>query len=189
MEGTRKKLVVKGGTAGDWGHLVHSGLQTGAQLWVEAGTCGVEALDQARIWLSKVAMLEYKGVDGRERPQGKALLRLVDWEDFSRGILMAVPLVASDGYYEWYATYELADGRSPYHDCFLEKGQCPERLGHGVRSQLVHRHEWRVTCSLVLTEGEYAQPVVLRTLQDWVEAFKPVGLEPMLQEGWLHRVG
>ena len=35
MEAIKKKLLEKGGTAGDWGSLITNGLQAEDQLWTE----------------------------------------------------------------------------------------------------------------------------------------------------------
>ena len=43
-------------------------------------------------------MMVWICVDNRGRDQGQALVRLLEWEDVSRGILKAEHLKASDGY-------------------------------------------------------------------------------------------
>jgi hypothetical protein len=103
MQAIRQQLLDKGGTLGDWGGLITNWLQPDDQLWTEGKTFPGDVLGQARAIMSKGAILEYECVDNRGREQGLALVRLLDWEDHAQGILKAEHLVASDGYYEWYA--------------------------------------------------------------------------------------
>ena len=169
---SRKKLLEKGGTAGDWGSLITNGLQAEDQLWTEGGRLGGDVLAQARAVMSRDAILEYDCVDDRGRDQGQALVRLLDWEDFSRGLLRAEHLVASDGYYEWYGSHELAGGKGVYHICSNPRGQCAERLGRSDRRQLIHMHRWRMTSPLVMMESAYAKPVALKAMENWVNNFQ-----------------
>ena len=164
MEAIKEKLLEKGGTAGDWGSLITNGLQ--------GGRLGGDVLAQARAVMSRDAILEYDCVDDRGRDQGQAWVRLLDWEDFSRGLLRAEHLVASDGYYEWYGSHELAGGKGVYHICSNPRGQCAERLGRSDRRQLIHMHRWRMTSPLVMMESAYAKPVALKAMENWVNNFQ-----------------
>ena len=164
MEAIKEKLLEKGGTAGDWGSLITNGLQ--------GGRLGGDVLAQARAVMSRDAILEYDCVDDRGRDQGQAWVRLLDWEDFSRGLLRAEHLVASDGYYEWYGSHELAGGKGVYHICSNPRGQCAERLGRSDRRQLIHMHRWRMTSPLVMMESAHAKPVALKAMENWVNNFQ-----------------
>eukprot|EP00435_Cladocopium_sp_Y103_P069377 s155_g33.t1 len=180
MEAFDKKVVVSGGTVGDWWHLGTSGFMPEFQPRVVAGNGSSAALDLARTRMSKDPSYEYEGLDDFNCPQGKALLRLVGREDISSGVLEAILMLARDGCSEGYATNELADGRGLHRGCSMVKGQCPERLGPGDWRQLNQCHKWRMASSLMRTEDEYVQPVVLRAIEVWIEASKPVVIEPIL---------
>ena len=172
MQAIRQQLLDKGGTLGDWGGLITNWLQPDDQLWTEGKAFPGDVLGQARAIMSMGAILEYECVDNRGREQGLALVRLLDWEDHAQGILKAEHLVASDGYYEWYATQELKEGKGLYHICGSGRGQCSVRLGRGDRRELVHLHKWRVTSPLVMMESAYSKPIALQALQNWVNNFQ-----------------
>ena len=178
MEALKSQLLAKGGTLSDWGGLITNGLQAEDQLWVESKNWRGSIMEYARRVMSKDAILEYECYDSRGRPQGNAVVRLLDWEDFSRGILRAQHLAASDQYYQWYAEQELTDEKGIYHVCQSARKDCSERLGRGDRRELVHLHRWRMTSPLVMMESGYTKPIALRAMQNWVNNFEAVVPEP-----------
>ena len=122
MEAIRQQLLNKGGTLADWGRIITNGLQAEDQQWVDAKAHPSDVLAHARAVMSRDDIMEYECMDDRGRAQGTALVRLLDWEDHAQGILRAEHLVASDGYYEYYAYQVLKGGKGLYHVCSSERG-------------------------------------------------------------------
>lgn len=178
MEEVKKRLLAKGGTLGDWTGLVTNGLQAEELLWVDAATYPGDILGYARGVMSQSSILEYECYDARGRPQGKAIVRLVDWDDFASGTLKAEHLCASDEYYEWYGQHELAGGKAVYRLCSSKRTECMARLGRGDRREMIHLERWRMTNPLVMLEHEYSKEVAMKAINNWVNNFTPKVPEP-----------
>lgn len=178
MEEVKRRLLAKGGTLGDWTGLVTNGLQTEELLWVDAATYQGDILGYARGIMSQGSIVEYECYDARGRPQGKALVRLVDWDDFASGTLKAEHLCASDEYYEWYGQHELSGGKAVYHLCGSKRTECAARLGRGDRREMIHLERWRMTNPMVMLEHDYSKEVAMRALNNWVNNFAPKVPEP-----------
>ena len=163
---------------GDWSSLLSNDLQPEDVRWMNAGSDGGGVLDQARAVMSKGSIVEYECYDARGRPQGRALIRLQDWEDYANGVLKAEHLCASDPYYEWYGQHELAGGRGIYHLCSSKRTDCTQRLGRGDRRELVHLEKWRMTNPLMMMEHEFSKEVALKAVRNWVSNFTQVVPEP-----------
>ena len=97
--------------------------------------------------------MEYECYDDRGRSQGRAIIELVEWEDMARGLFLAVHLVASDEYYEYYAQDRLNDGKGVYHICGDERRGCVVRLGRQDRRELVHLEKWRLMSPVLMMVG------------------------------------
>ena len=179
MEAAKKELLAKGGNLGDWTGLITNGLQAEDLEWIDGSKDGAEALEHARRVMSRGAIVEYECYDSRGRPQGRAIMRLEDWEDYAAGSLKGVHLSASDPYYEWYATHDLKDGRAVYHLCSSKRSQCVTRLGRGDRREMIHLERWRMTNPMVMMEHEYTRGVALVAVNNWVSNFTAKVPEPL----------
>eukprot|EP00435_Cladocopium_sp_Y103_P034714 s218_g9.t1 len=179
MDRIKAKLLDKGGTLGDWSGLITNGLQAEDQVWVEGKNFRGNVLEHAQSIMTKDAIAEYECVDNAGRDQGRAVIRLLDWEDVGRGLLKAEHLVASDGYYEWYGAHELKDGKGVYHICSDGRGECSVRLGRADRRELIHLHRWRMTSPLLMMEAEYTRSLALQVMENWVNNFKVTVPEPV----------
>ena len=178
MEAAKQNLLAKGGTLGDWTGLISNGLQPEDLAWVDAATHPGNVLDYARRVMNRDGIMEYECSDARGRPQGKAIIRLLDWDDYALGTLKGVHLNASDPYYDWYARHELKDDRGIYHLCGSKRAQCTARLGRGDRREMVHLERWRMTNPMVMMEHEYSRDVALMAVNNWVNNFAAKVPEP-----------
>ena len=178
MEAAKQNLLAKGGTLGDWTGLISNGLQPEDLAWVDAATHPGNVLDYARRVMNRDGIMEYECYDARGRPQGKAIIRLLDWDDYALGTLKGVHLNASDPYYDWYARHELKDGRGIYHLCGSKRAQCTARLGRGDKREMVHLERWRMTNPMVMMEHEYSRDVALMAVNNWVNNFAAKVPEP-----------
>eukprot|EP00435_Cladocopium_sp_Y103_P069483 s617_g33.t1 len=139
--------------------------------FVGAGRAGWKGdlLGYARGVLNQGSLVEYECYDTRQRPQGKAVIRLIDWDDYSAGTLKATHICASDEYYEWYATRDIADGKAVYHICQSKRADCTARLGRGDRREMIHLERWRMTNPLVMLEHDYSRECAMRALERAVD--------------------
>ena len=183
MESAKKRLLAKGGTLADWSQLVTNGLQGEEVEWIDSSTFQGSILDYARGIMSRNSLLEYECYDSRGRGQGKALIRLIDWEDYAGGSLRAEHLVASDPYYEWYASHDLVDGKAVYHLCGTKRSQCSTRLGRGDQREMIHLEKWRMTNPLLMMEHGYSKGTALNIVNDGGSQFALTVPEPAAPPG------
>ena len=78
--------------------------------WVTGEDLGIEALKIAQDTMEQDRIVEYGCYDNRGAPQGRAVIKLMDWEDRDAGLLLAAHGECSDEYYQWYAEHELPKG-------------------------------------------------------------------------------
>eukprot|EP00435_Cladocopium_sp_Y103_P065934 s1385_g28.t1 len=169
----RKELLAKGGLGTDWHKAVTRGLSAEDVGWNDGEVQGDAVLDLARTTLSKDALVEYECYNDQKRPQGRALIVLRDWEDYSAGILAADHLKASDPYYEWYGSTKLKNGGGVYHLCGSKLRDCAVRLSRSDRRELVHIQRWRLVNPLIMAENDYMKDVAIELVKDWVKGFVP----------------
>jgi len=91
------------------------------------GKGGIEE-DWNAILMGVGKLMEYDCVDSHWRPQGKAVVELVEFEDDSKGLVRAIHLLASDGYYQHYAEERLGVDACVHHLCRGKNKNCKERL-------------------------------------------------------------
>ena len=178
MEEEKRKLLRKGGTMSDWHQALSVGLQGGDIMWTDAKVYPGDVLEHARSMMIKGGYVEYECYDDRGRSQGRAIIELVEWEDMARGLFLAVHLVASDEYYEYYAQNRLNDGKGVYHICGDERRGCAVRLGRQDRRELVHLEKWRLMSPVLMMESPYSRELGLKLVQKWVENFTPAVAVP-----------
>lgn len=178
MEALRKELTDKGGTKDDWDYALLRGVPPGDQNWVEAKVMKEEALEFAHRVMVQGMMVEYECYDSRGAPQGRAITRLQDWVEYASGLVRAEHTVASDPYYEWYGSHDLAGENGVYRVCNGSRRSCRARLPRGDRRELVHMEKWRVTTPLAMMEAPYSAEMGRQSVQRWVDSFSPKVPEP-----------
>ena len=85
--------------------------------------------------------------------------------------LNAEHVVASDGYYEWYAQHQLKAEKVVYHVCPTRRKKCSEKLTKGDGRIFIHLMRWRMVNPLIMKELEYAKAAALQILKEWVGGF------------------
>eukprot|EP00438_Fugacium_kawagutii_P005232 Skav217100 [mRNA] locus=scaffold139:22442:23425:+ [translate_table: standard] len=178
VEEVKRELFRKGGTAGDWAAAVTSGLAASDLVWVNAASAGDEALAFARQVMQQGNLVEYECCDSRGSPQGRAVIRLKDWADYGEGFLRADHIIASDGYYEWYATHDLQRSGAVYHVCGEARRKCKAKLPRGDRSVVIHMEKWRLLTPLQMLDSPYTARLGMAAIKEWVKNFTPQVPEP-----------
>lgn len=120
-----------------------------------------QAIDGAERYLSVAQevfeagrYLEYQCYDDRWQEQGRATVKLVSWEDRDAGLFMAEHVIASDAYYEYYGSTDLAQG-CVYHLCAGRASGCKKKLSKGDRRTVVHVDRWRILTPQAMLETPY----------------------------------
>lgn len=124
VEELKRELFRRGGTAGDCAAAVTSGLAPSDLVWVNGAVAGDDAKAFARQSMQKGNLVEYECCDARGAPQGRAVIRLKDWENYEDCLLRADHVIASDGYYQWYASHDLKRSGAVYHVCTEQRRKC-----------------------------------------------------------------
>eukprot|EP00438_Fugacium_kawagutii_P025912 Skav228849 [mRNA] locus=scaffold4472:6917:8557:+ [translate_table: standard] len=165
-EDLKKELLAKGGTLSDWELALTSGIALSDQQWVDAKLEGQGAQDTVKRVMAKGNMVEYECYDNRGRPQGRAIIKLMDWAEYGSTMLRAEHVLASDGYYDWYGKNSLKEDKAVYHICGGPRRSCREKLVRGDRREVVHVEKWRMMTPLMAALG-------LAALKEWVKEFRP----------------
>eukprot|EP00438_Fugacium_kawagutii_P011318 Skav205073 [mRNA] locus=scaffold142:449288:454273:- [translate_table: standard] len=183
LEDLRQRLLGKGGANADWDTALSGGLSNYDQLWVDGATFKDDVWHHAAGVMSRGAHVEYKGYDNRGRSQGLVVIKLVDWINLGSGFLRAEHQVASDEYYEYYATRSLQSDKCAYHLCKKTRRQCPSKLPRGDRREVVHLQEWRLVSPYTLVNSGYAKGLGMKLIEDFVNGFSPRVPEPVAPPG------
>ena len=110
--------------------------------WVDAVDVGSEALVTAKETMETGRYLEYCYYESTGAPQGRAVLKLLDWED--EGVLNADHGECSDPYYQWYADHDIKEKGAVYHICSGRHSTCRFKLSRGDRRIVIHLDQWRL---------------------------------------------
>lgn len=178
MEDLKQELLRKGGTLRDWGDALTSGIPSEDQQWVDSKEVGHESQEAARRIMGQGQLVEYECYDNRGSPQGRAVVRLRDWVEYSTAMFKADHILASDGYYDWYAKQSLKDDKGVYHICGERRRGCKDRLPRGDRREVVHIERWRMMTPLMMIQSDYCGNLGRAALAEWVKNFSPRVPEP-----------
>eukprot|EP00438_Fugacium_kawagutii_P005652 Skav226154 [mRNA] locus=scaffold3275:7240:8613:+ [translate_table: standard] len=179
-EALKQELLRKGGTLGDWGMALTRGLSTLDQQWHDSKEIGTESAEEARRVMTQGSLAEYECYDAGGRAQGRAVIRLQEWADYGGAMVKADHVLASDGYYDWYARQNLKADKSVYHFCGGKRKDCKERLPRGDRREVVHVEKWRMITPLAMLDTPYLARLGHEALKEWVRSFVPTVPEPVL---------
>ena len=167
----KDELIKKGGTSEDWNMALHHGLEAGDLEWVDTVKGPLNAESYAEDFMASGSYLEYDCYDDRGRDQGRAVLKILGWDAGMPYTLNAEHVVASDGYYEWYAQHNLKSDKVVYHVCPTRRKKCSEKLPKGDGRIFIHLMRWRMVNPLILKELDYSRVASLQILKDWVNSF------------------
>eukprot|EP00438_Fugacium_kawagutii_P006300 Skav233308 [mRNA] locus=scaffold4193:88579:93795:+ [translate_table: standard] len=104
-------------------------------------------------------------------------------------MLKASHVIASDGYYDWYAKRDLKPSKCVYHICGEKRRQCKEKLVRGDRREVVHVEKWRMLTPLAMMDTDYLKVLGRAALEEWVRNFAPTVPEPRVGPGAVPPVG
>ena len=174
-----KELELKGGKKSDWDFGLSQGLTPHDLGWIDTVAGGVDSESFAEDLMVVGRLLEYRCYDNRGRDQGKAIIRILGWDGsmIMSTSIKAQHVVASDGYYEWYAQNTLKEEKTVYHVCPTTRKKCKEGLPKGDRRTLIHLMQWRMVNPMMMNEMDYAKASGLKVVQEWVKDFTPAPLE------------
>lgn len=178
VEDLKQELFRKGGTLRDWGDALMGGILSEDQQWVSAIELGHEAQETARRIMGRGQLVEYECYDSRGGAQGRAVVKLKDWVEYASAMFQAEHLIASDGYYEWYAKQSLKDDKGVYHICGSRRRSCKEKLGRGDNREVVHVEKWRMMTPLMMIQSDYTARLGREALAEYVRNFAPRVPEP-----------
>ena len=171
MHSLKEELTKKGGTNEDWNLALHHGLEADDLEWVDTLKGPLNAESYADDLMASGRYLEYECYDDRGREQGRAILKILGWDAGMPYTLNAEHVVASDGYYEWYAQHQLKAEKVVYHVCPTRRKKCSEKLTKGDGRIFIHLMRWRMVNPLKMKELEYAKAAALQILKEWVGGF------------------
>ena len=177
MEPLKAELEAKGGNEDDWNAILSESIPYSA-LEPHVEDSGEDPMKRASAVMGVGKLMEYDCVDSRWRPQGKAVVELVEFEDDKKGLIRAIHLNASDGYYQHYSEEKLGVECCVYHLCKGKNRTCPVRLGRRDHRELVHVSSWRMVNPGVLIGAEWSKPIGLSRIRDAVNRFVPHPLAP-----------
>ena len=128
--------------------------------WVTGEDLGGEALKIAQDSMEQDRIVEYSCYDDQGNPQGRAVLRLMDWEDKDEGLLVAEHGECSDEYYHWYAQHQLTKGEGAiYHICRSSARKCKFKLPRRDKRTVIHLDRWRLMSPATMLAADYLKVV------------------------------
>ena len=113
-----------------------------------------DARDVALKCFTADALIEIQCYNSRGRSQGEEILIFDKWVSKTDLTFRASHLVASNDYYEWWATHEADYGRTLFHVCEAARNKCPVS---GTRGEdIVHLTRWKMSSPHSLVGAGYA---------------------------------
>ena len=113
------------------------------------------------------ALVEIQCYNSRGRSQGEEVLIFEKWISKTELTFRASHLVASNEYYEWWATHEANFGRTTFHVCEVARHRCPYRGPAG--EDVVHLTKWRMVSPQSLIGSGYASAKALEFFERMLE--------------------
>ena len=183
MEELKAELAAKGGTEADWRDFLSEGLALEDLEEYEAGYSRTSPLEHAQRVLGSGRIIEYACYDDHWRPQGRALLEVVKYDDEKKGTILGRHVKASDEYYQWYAETTLSEDGAVYHLCDCDAKACKFKLRSRDRRELMHVSEWKVMSPGMMLTSHYSKEVAYERLRKQVNQFVPHPVAPPRVEG------
>ena len=122
--------------------------------WCLAADGSGQSREMAREVFEAGRYVEFQCYDHQFKEQGKALVKLLSWEDADGGWFNAEHISASDPYYEYYAQKEATKGMI-FHLCEGKANVCKKKLARGDRREVIHVDQWRLMSPQTMVETLY----------------------------------
>ena len=178
MDRFKAEFLSKGGSEEEWRDVLSEGLTPEDMEEYEVGFSKGGAMEHAKKVLSVGRVVEYSCYDHQWRPQGKALIEILGFDDEARQTLRARHLKASDDYYEWYAQTNLGEDRAVYHLCDVEAKKCPYKLRSRDRREVVHLAEWKAVSPGMMLTAHYSKEIAYGRVEEAVRRYMPHPVAP-----------
>lgn len=178
MDRFKAEFLSKGGSEEEWRDVLSEGLTPEDMEEYEVGFSKGGAMEHAKKVLSVGRVVEYSCYDHQWRPQGKALIEILGFDDEARQTLRARHLKASDDYYEWYAQTNLGEDRAVYHLCDVEAKKCPYKLRSRGRREVVHLAEWKAVSPGMMLTAHYSKEIAYGRVEEAVRRYVPHPVAP-----------
>ncbi len=149
----KEKFLQAGGSPADFESLGRGHLELGDTELQDGSTRPIEARAIATKCLQQGALVQMSCYDG------ESVIIFEHWLDKSELVFRGQHLVASDEYYEWWATHDADFSRIGFHIC--EKPQAEVQGGAYPRGRVVHRTKWRMASPQTLIGGGFASTKAL----------------------------
>eukprot|EP00438_Fugacium_kawagutii_P027734 Skav224787 [mRNA] locus=scaffold764:4437:22368:+ [translate_table: standard] len=162
----RQDFLAAGGSAEVFSRLGQGGLALGDEALQDGALKPGEMSDWARSKLRPGSLMEYHCYNDAGRAEGTAVIRFEQWDSEADLRFRATHLVASDGYYEYWASRNLPSNKAEYHLCQVSRQRC--RVGGRARPRVVHILRWRLVGpqNLLAPVGGGDRPVTTTGLDD-----------------------
>ena len=126
-----------------------------------------EARDLAQRCFLPDSLVEIHCYNSRGRSQGEEVLVFEKWLSKTNLSFRASHLVASNDYYEWWASHEANFGRTVFHVCESARHRCPYRGPAG--EDVIHITRWRMASPQSLIGSGYASSKALEYFERILE--------------------
>lgn len=177
MEELKAEWKRKGGSPAEWDELLGEGLRISEVGWHEASRDG-DPMKKGQDLLCEGRLLEYQCYDVRHRPQGTAVIEVIDWLDQGQKLIKAIHLAASDEYYQWYGEEKLKVDEVAYHFCDTGHRACPMKLARADGRILIHLDRWRAVNAGVLEGQGYSHDVAVARMRSAIARATPKPVDP-----------
>ena len=177
MEELKLEWKRKGGSPSEWEDLLGEGLKLSDVGWHEAARDG-DPMKRGHDLLCEGRLLEYQCYDVRHRPQGTAVIEVIDWLDQEQKLIKAIHLAASDEYYQWYGEEKLKVDEVAYHFCGTGHRTCPVKLGRADGRVLIHLDRWRAVNAGLLEGQGYSHDVAVARMRSAIARATPKPVDP-----------
>ena len=154
VEGLKASFLASGGSAEVFEELGRGRLGLADGQWQDGCLKPREARDLALRCLVPDSLIEIQCYNSRGRSQGEEVLVFEKWVSKGDLSFRASHLVASNDYYEWWASHEANYGRTVFHVCESARHKCPYRGPAG--DDVVHITRWRMASPQSLIGSGYA---------------------------------
>ena len=160
----RLEFLEAGGTAEAFEACGRGYLSLADSGWQDGSLRPAECKAMAEQKTRPGVLIEYHCYDSRGRDQGVSLLAFESWTSMGALQFKAKHLVASDGYYEYWATHLMKDSKVIYHFCMATRARC--RVPQGPEEVMVHITKWRLVSPQTLIGEGYGSDVGLAHLKE-----------------------
>eukprot|EP00438_Fugacium_kawagutii_P019945 Skav209628 [mRNA] locus=scaffold4224:30594:35975:+ [translate_table: standard] len=181
VQALKANFLAAGGSEAEFDDLGRGGLGLGDEAFRDGGIQAADARRVAVDLLREGTLVEYHCYNDQGRSQGLAVVKFQKWLSLQELKFAGDHMVASDGYYEWWAQRNLARDRTEYHFCETARNKCKVKANRGVEG--VHLLRWRLVSPQTLLGVRYAKEIALAELRSRADALLLAKSSPVAPAG------